>query len=120
MGTGMENYIPKFREREWEWKIAFPTFGNGNEKLIPKREREWEADIPGNGRERKFPLTPIAGRRVPIVLVYLRLPLIRCCHFHQFQLFHYVSPGSPVSFVHSVHQAHHSYHTIFTRVGACP
>ena len=38
MGTGMENYIPEFREREWEWKIAFPTFGNGNgnEKIIPK------------------------------------------------------------------------------------
>ena len=63
MGTGMENYIPKFREREWEWKIAFPTFGNGNEKLIPKREREWEAGIPGNGRERKFrsPLMRVGG-----------------------------------------------------------
>ena len=61
MGTGMENYIPEFREREWEWKIAFPTFGNGNgnEKIIPKLwEREWEAVIPGNGREREFPLTP--------------------------------------------------------------
>ena len=59
MGTGMENCIPKFREREW--KIAFPTFGDGNgtEKLIPKLwEREWEAGIPGNGREREFPLTP--------------------------------------------------------------
>ena len=59
MGTGMENYIPEFREREK--KIAFPTFGNGNgnEKLIPKLwEREWEAGIPGNGREREFPLTP--------------------------------------------------------------
>ena len=55
----MENCIPKFWEREW--KIAFPTFGNGNgnEKLIPKLwEREWEAGIPGNGREREFPLTP--------------------------------------------------------------
>ena len=62
----MENYIPKFREqkREWEWKIAFPTFGNGNEKLIPKREREWEAGIPGNGREQKFPLTPGWPQRV--------------------------------------------------------
>ena len=61
MGTGMEKYIPEFREREWEWKIAIPTFGNGNgnEKLIPKLwEREWEAGIPGNGWEREFPLTP--------------------------------------------------------------
>ena len=57
----MENCIPKFWEREREWKVAFPTFsnGNGNEKLIPKFwEREREAGIPGNGREREFPLTP--------------------------------------------------------------
>ena len=57
----MKNCIPEFWEREREWKIAFPTFGNGNgnEKLIPKLwEREWEAGIPGNGREREFPLTP--------------------------------------------------------------
>ena len=56
-GTGMENCIPEFWEREREWK----TFGNGNgnEKLIPKVwEREWEAGIPGNGREQEFPLTP--------------------------------------------------------------
>ena len=53
----MENCIPEFWEREW--KIAFPTFGNGNEKIIPNfREREWEAGIPGNGREREFLLTP--------------------------------------------------------------
>ena len=42
-------------------KKAFPTFGNGNgnEKLIPKLwERESEARIPENGREREFPLTP--------------------------------------------------------------
>ena len=60
-GTGMENCIPEFWEREREWKIAFPTFGNGNgnEKLIPKLwEREWEACIPGNGREWELPLTP--------------------------------------------------------------
>ena len=60
-GTGMENCIPKFWERERESKKAFPTFGNGNgnEKIIPNfREREWEASIPGNGREREFPLTP--------------------------------------------------------------
>ena len=57
----MENCIPEFWEREREWKNSFPTFGNGNgnEKLIPKLwEREWEAGIPGNGREREFPLTP--------------------------------------------------------------
>ena len=53
----MENCIPKFWERERERKIAFPTFGNGNgnEKIIPNfRERESEAGIPGNGREREF------------------------------------------------------------------
>ena len=57
----MENCIHEFWEREREWRIAFPTFGNGNgnEKLIPKLwEREWKAGIPGNGREREFPLTP--------------------------------------------------------------
>ena len=67
-GTGMENCIPKFWERERESKKAFPTFGNGNgnEKLIPKLwEREWEAGIPGNGREREFPLTP-GGWRVGV------------------------------------------------------
>ena len=60
-GTGMENCIPKFWERERERKIVFPTFGNGNgnEKIIPNfREQEWEAGIPGNGRKREFPLTP--------------------------------------------------------------
>ena len=62
----MENCIPEFWEREREWKNSFPTFGNGNgnEKLIPKLwEREWEAGIPGNGREREFPLTPGGGVR---------------------------------------------------------
>ena len=55
----MENSIPKFWEWERESKKAFPTFGNGNEKLIPKLwERESEARIPENGREREFPLTP--------------------------------------------------------------
>ena len=41
--------------------MPFPTFGNrnGNEKIIPNfREREWDAGIPGNCREREFPLTP--------------------------------------------------------------
>ena len=57
----MENCIPKFWEGERESKKAFPTFGNGNGngKLIPKLwERESEARIPENGREREFPLTP--------------------------------------------------------------
>ena len=46
LGMGMENCIPNFWEREREWK------------LIPKLwEWEWEAGIPGNGREQKFPLT---------------------------------------------------------------
>ena len=57
----MENCIPKFWERGRELEKAFPTFGNGNgnEKLIPKLwERESEARIPENGREREFPLTP--------------------------------------------------------------
>ena len=40
-------------------KKAFPTFGNGNEKLIPKLwERESEARIPKNGRKLEFLLTP--------------------------------------------------------------
>ena len=30
-GTGMTNSIPNFREREWEWKIPFQTFGTGIE-----------------------------------------------------------------------------------------
>ena len=63
----MANSIPKFRERESEWKIPFQTFGNGNASgnSIPnfrKREgklkfhsrlsgREFEAGIPGNDRE---------------------------------------------------------------------
>ena len=58
----MENCIPKFWEQERERKIAFPTFGNGNgnEKIIPNfRERESEAGIPGNGREREFSLSPV-------------------------------------------------------------
>ena len=55
-GTGIAQNIPKFWEREWEWKITFPNFGNwnGNDKLhyqllgmgmrnqIPKWEWEHE------------------------------------------------------------------------------
>ena len=63
-GTGMAQPIPKLWEREREWKISFPTFGNGNGKIpfpifgngngnsIPAfREREWDVVIPGNDRE---------------------------------------------------------------------
>ena len=70
----MENCIPEFWEREREWKIAFPTFGNGNgnEKLIPKLwEREWEAGIPGNGREREFPLTPDLSPNKNVLVIHL-------------------------------------------------
>ena len=43
------------QKRDREWKISFPTFGDENEKFIPNfRERELEASIPENGRERKF------------------------------------------------------------------
>ena len=63
-GTGMAQPIPKLWEREREWKISFPTFGNGNGKIpfpifgngngnsIPAfREREWDVVIPVNDRE---------------------------------------------------------------------
>ena len=43
-------------------KNQFPTFGNGNEKN--PNFREWETAIPGNGREREFPLTP--GEKCPL------------------------------------------------------
>ena len=45
-------------------KKAFPKFGNGKgmKKSIPNvRERESEASILGNVREREFPLTPEEG-----------------------------------------------------------
>ena len=73
-GTGIENSIPKVREREGNEKIhsqnsgtgrerkkTFPKFGNGKgmKKIIPKvREWESEASILGNDREREFPHTP--------------------------------------------------------------
>ena len=60
-GTGIENSIPKVREREGNEKNPFPKFGNGKgmKKSIPEfRERESEAFILGNGWEREFPLTP--------------------------------------------------------------
>ena len=63
LGTGREwkKSIPKIREREGNEKNPFPKFGNGKgmKKSIPKvRERESEASILGNVREREFPLTP--------------------------------------------------------------
>ena len=74
-GTGMYNSIPEVREREGNGKKpiprireqegnekkTFPKFKNGKgmKKSIPKvRERESEASILGNDREREFPLTP--------------------------------------------------------------
>ena len=45
-------------------KKAFPKFGNGKgmkESIPIIRERESEAFILGNGREREFPLTPETG-----------------------------------------------------------
>ena len=41
--TGMAQPIPKLWEQEREWKILFPTFGNGNENSTPnfwERKRE--------------------------------------------------------------------------------
>ena len=35
MGTGMENGIPEFREREWEQKIAFQILGTGMKNSFP-------------------------------------------------------------------------------------
>ena len=71
-GTGMANSIPKFRERECKWKIplpilgtgmrvanSIPIFGNGNAsgKFHSRLSgRELEAGIPGNSRDREFPL----------------------------------------------------------------
>ena len=68
-GTGMAQPIPKLWEREREWKISFPTFGNGNGKIpfpifgngngnsIPAfREREWDIVIPGHDREWEWEL----------------------------------------------------------------
>ena len=51
-----EKSIAKFRERVTNGKQAFPKFGNGKgmKKYIPKvRERESEASILGNDRERE-------------------------------------------------------------------
>ena len=45
-----------------EWKKAFPKFGNikGMKKsILLIWERESEAAIPRNGRERELPLTPV-------------------------------------------------------------
>ena len=60
-GTRIEIVFPRFQNRNE--KNAFPNFGNGNgnEKSIPNfREQDWKAGIPGNGREREFPLTHAA------------------------------------------------------------
>ena len=59
-GTGMENCIPQFWEREQEWKEHSQLLGTGTgmKKSSIFLEREWEAGIPRNGREREFSLTP--------------------------------------------------------------
>ena len=59
----MENCIPEFWEREWEWKIAFPTFGNGNGNgnSIPEFwERESDVVIPRNDREREYGIAKLS------------------------------------------------------------
>ena len=60
-----------------EFLIPFPSFGNRNENIdsqllrtgtgkknsiLDFGEQEWEAGIPGNGREREFPLTPVSSK----------------------------------------------------------
>ena len=67
-GTGMDNSIPKVREREGNEKNLFPKFGNGKgmKKIYSRNSgRESEASILGNGREREFPLTPASVRQSP-------------------------------------------------------
>ena len=61
-GNGNEKIIPNFWGQKMEWNFTFPSFGdrNGNDKFIPSfQEWEWEAGIPGNGREQEFPLNPV-------------------------------------------------------------
>ena len=58
----MKKPIPSIREREGNEKKTFPKFGNGKgiKKSIPIiGERESEAFILRNGREREFLLTPV-------------------------------------------------------------
>ena len=65
----MKKAIPEIWEWEGNEKKAFPKFGNGNgmKKSIPIiRERESEASILGNGREREFPLTPDFKEKIKI------------------------------------------------------
>ena len=53
-GNGNENSIKfhsLFREREWEWKIPFPTFGTG---IGGRYSCEFPGN-PGNSRDREFP-----------------------------------------------------------------
>ena len=69
-GTGIENSIPKIREREGNEKNPFPKFGSGKgmkKSILKVRERESEASILGNDWEREFPLTPgmYIGRIAP-------------------------------------------------------
>ena len=59
---GNKKSIPTNREREGNEKKTFPKFGNGKvmkRSILIFRERESEAFIPRNGREREFLLTPV-------------------------------------------------------------
>ena len=51
-GTGMANSIPKFWERECEWKIPFPSFRNGN------ASGKFHSQFLGTGIPRKFAGNP--------------------------------------------------------------
>ena len=57
--------IPIIREQEGNEKNTFPKLGNGKgmkKSICIIQERESEAFILGNGREREFPLTPAMPR----------------------------------------------------------
>ena len=92
-GTGMAQPIPKFWEREWEWKISFPTFGNGNGKIpfpifgnwngnsIPAfREREWDVVIPGNDWELERELHRKIESNFFIIPLFNPTNILHCNH----------------------------------------
>ena len=68
-GTGMDNSIPKVREREGNWKNPFPQFGNGkgmkkNHSQNSGMGREWKNLFPkfGNGKGMKKSIPTIRER----------------------------------------------------------